>query len=394
MKVYAGIAQRKKRGGRRVWVARIIYTDADGIRREHTREETTKTKAREARDEMKAQYERSGGRELDARRMKFSDLADHYEKHYLKPPVYHEGRKLDGLRSYKWLRKQQAQLREHFHSKLLKDITHADLRGFRAARISQPTRADVARHREALKTDKAAELRSTRAIASVNRELALLRRMLNVAQSEGWIARNPFARGKSLISAADERKRMRILTRDEERQLLDACLATDREHLAALFIAALDTGMRRGELLTLRWSDVDMAEGAIFIRAMNTKTLTARTVYLTKRLEASLRASFEKRRLTLNPELVFGVRDAKRAFEVIRREAGLTDVRFHDLRHTAATQLVRQGIPLAEVARVLGHQDISTTYRYVNADAAMLYRAAQALNDFHQVREEIKEVIN
>jgi integrase len=65
----------------------------------------------------------------------------------------------------------------------------------------------------------------TRSIATANRDLALLRRMLNVAKREGWIISNPFNMGESLISVADEKKRERILTRPEESSLLDACNA-------------------------------------------------------------------------------------------------------------------------------------------------------------------------
>jgi integrase len=72
----------------------------------------------------------------------------------------------------------------------------------------------------------------------------MLRRMLNVAQREGWILRSPFAAGDSLISLADENKRERILTREEEIKLLAACESPQRAHLKAILICALDTGMR------------------------------------------------------------------------------------------------------------------------------------------------------
>ena len=75
----------------------------------------------------------------------------------------------------------------------------------------------------------------------------MLRRMLNVAQREGWILRNPFAAGDSLISLADENKRERILTREEEMKLLAACDTPQRAHLKGIIICAIDTGMRQGE---------------------------------------------------------------------------------------------------------------------------------------------------
>jgi len=87
---------------------------------------------------------------------------------------------------------------------------------FRDARFKAPTRGDIARHERELKKDPEPELRVTRTIAAVNRELERLRHMLNVAQREGWIIRNPLHGGDPLISKADERKRQRILTREEE----------------------------------------------------------------------------------------------------------------------------------------------------------------------------------
>jgi integrase len=76
--------------------------------------------------------------------------------------------------------------------------------------------------------------------------------------------------------------------------------------------------------------------------------------------------------------LVFGILDnVKRSFTAARSKAGLNDLRFHDLRHTAATRLVGAHIPLSEVGRVLGHSQASTTYRYVNANVETAKRPRQ-----------------
>ena len=99
----------------------------------------------------------------------------------------------------------------------------------------------------------------------------MLRRLLNVAQREGWILRNPFAAGDSLISLADENKRERILTREEEIKLLSACDIPQRAHLKAILICALDTGMRQGEIFPGRWRNVDFENGLLKIQAFHTK---------------------------------------------------------------------------------------------------------------------------
>jgi integrase len=211
--------------------------------------------------------------------------------------------------------------------------------------------------------------------------------MFNVAQREGWILRNPFNTGDTLISKADERKRERILTREEEEKLLAACSGV-RAHLLPIVICALDTGMRQGEIFKLQWSDVDLDNRLINVRAFNTKTMRERQVAITGRLARELQALFDLS--TKEPEsLVFGVYDnVKKAFSTARRLAGLPDVRFHDLRHTHATRLVSAHMPLSEVGRVLGHTQPITTYRYVNANVETAQRAAAILDAFNQPKQE------
>ena len=194
--------------------------------------------------------------------------------------------------------------------------------------------------------------------------------------------RNPFNAGDSLISIADERQRERILTIEEERRLLAACDRPRYRHLIPLIICALDTGMRRGEMLKLRWADVDFEKRLISVRAFNTKTMRQRQVAMTNRLAAAL-----SQITASNPaatDLVFGIRNTmKNGFITVRHAAGLDDVRFHDLRHTAATRLVRGRMPLAEVGRILGHTQPQTTYRYINADESTARRAASILDRIH-----------
>ena len=86
----------------------------------------------------------------------------------------------------------------------------------------------------------------------------------------------------------------------------------------------------------------------------------------------------------------FGIRDdVKHSFDTVRR-AGLGDLRFHDLRHTAATRLVGLHIPLSEVGRVLGHTQANTTYRYVNANIETARRASAALDAFNAEDETLQ----
>jgi len=377
MEVKGSIFKRKD-GSKITWWARVRYVDPEtGKVKDLQRRATSKTNAGDERDKLLNDIKATAGRSVGSERMTFGELCTYYENHYAKEAEYVEGRKIAGLRSLATVKGQIQTLKDYFGERPIRSLTYANIRQFRSARFKAKTRSGT-----------------QRSIASVNRELALLRRMLNVATSEGWLIKNPFTQGASLISNADEKKRERIITREEEKALLAACSAPKRGHLRPIIIAALDTGCRLGELLKLRWENVDLESGQIHLIAFNTKTAKPRTVAMTARLRAELeqlkaQAPPEPTRLKTFAEsegsgLVFGVKNnVKRAFEGARKDAGLPDLRFHDLRHSAATRLVQAHIPLSEVGRVLGHSVANTTYRYVNADLETAQRAATALDNFH-----------
>jgi integrase len=315
MKARTGsIVKRKPRtkGANATWWARVTYTDPKtGKRHDFQRRGESKAHARDLLQALLREIDATEGQGPLTERNTFAELCDYFEKHYVKTAEYVDGRKVAGVRSLGTAKGQLKVLRDYFGSCRLRSITHGDVRQFRASRLAQETRT-----------------KTQRTIASVNRELSMLRRMLNVAQREGWILRNPFAAGDSLISQADENKRERILTREEEVKLLAACEPPQRAHLKAILICALDTGMRQGEIFSLRWRDVDIENGLLNIQAFHTKTMKQRQVAITTRLKLEL----ERLRADApdNPDgLVFGIIDnVKRSFTAARSKAGLNDVRF------------------------------------------------------------------
>src|SRR5207244_376288 len=181
-----------------------------------------------------------------------------------------------------------------------------------------------------------------------------------------------------------ERERERILTKEEEARLLAACGCDREKRLRPLVIAALDTGCRCGELIKLAWSDVDLERGIITIQAFNSKTMRERIVGITPRLRATLMEICPRRP---KPEdAVFGLTQhawfsKKHAWTTARRIAGLEDVRFHDLRHTAASRLARK-MSLSHVGKLLGHREPRTTWRYANTDESMVADAVAILHAF------------
>lgn len=353
---------RERRGG---IFARITYTDETGKRHEEERRANNRTHAKEIIKQLLCELDDHGEQSLDAARMTFSDLSDYYKKHYLKPAEYIDGRKVAGQRSYRSRQSLLEYLKSYFGQRKLRSITHGSIEKYRAERLLSVTVRG-----------------SQRSITSVNRELQLMRRMFNIAQREGWLIKNPFAQSGSLISIADEHKRERIITREEEARLLAACIGK-RTHIRPIIICALDTGMRQGEILKLKWGDIDFQERVLTVQAFNTKTLRERQVAISDRLSRELTILFESSSKYLDG-LVFGItNNFKRSYNTARKIAGLLDVRFHDLRHTHATRLVAAHMPLPEVGRVLGHTQVNTTFRYVNANIETARRAAALVDKFN-----------
>ena len=380
MAKYRGVFKRGE-GKKATWWARFTFVDETGKKRDLQRRAESQLHAKEIRQQLENDYQIDGGRSLIASVKTFRELADYYEKNFLKPPIYHKDslRKIEGLRSWKTPLGQLNRFRGYFNDIKLKSITYSRILAYRNMRLQAVSEV----------TGKPLS------IATVNRELTLLRRMLNIALRENWITRNPFNAGESLVSIAGEIKRDRILTVTEEKRLLDACYGR-RDHLRLVIMIALDTGMRRGEILHLSWQDIDFDKKQIIVLAENTKTATQRKVPLTKRvfnelnkLKAFLSGKSDPLsklpvfyNIRLSPDVHIAYKDIKHSFASARIEAGLENVRFHDLRHTAATRLIRSGLSVQEVGKVLGHTQAQTTYRYINVDDQSLHQAASAMDNY------------
>jgi integrase len=358
---------------RKTWYARLTYTDGNGERRNVKQRAANKTQAEEELKKLVQTLDGDGVNAFATEKLTLKNLCDFFKTHYCKPAEYVTGRKVGGLRSHVQVNGYLKVFRERLGHRALKSITYEDLRSFRAERLRSKTHQG-----------------DQRSIATVNREMAYLRRLLNIAERNSWISRNPFKLGDPLINVADESKRERILSREEEIKLLAACTGR-RAHLRPIVIGGLDTGCRMGELLKMKWGDINFDEGVITIRAFNTKTMRERQVSMTTRLRLeleSLRKGSEGA-----DSLVFGIkREVRHGFKSACEVAGLKGVTFYALRHTAATRLVSLHIPLAEVGKVLGHTTPGTTYRYyLNPNLEAVRRAAAALDSFNAEQQPAQE---
>ena len=349
--------------------ARVQWTDENGKRKQKEKRADNKSHADRLIKQMLREIDDYGTRSLEVDGLTFLDLADHYKKHHAVPAKYANGRKIEGLRSLANVKSILETLKGYFGKKRLRSITYGDIKRFKHDRLNTPTIHD-----------------KPRSVTSVHRDLAVLRNMLNVAYREGWILKNPFNAGPPLIHAAFEKKRERVISPQEEKRLLAACVGR-RAHLRPIIVMALETGMRRGEIITLTWGDIDFANKVVIVRAFNAKNQRERTMGITPLLEQELLFIYDVASCKTD-DLVFGICDNfKKAFAFVRKEAELEDVRFHDLRHTFATRLIEAAIPQAEVSRLLGHSTTMMTDRYINADLATARRAGEALSKLRAIQE-------
>lgn len=360
--------------------ARVTYRDEQGRHRDVMRLADSRSHAKELAAQMRRELKDHGSRIVDADKLKFAELASYYEEDKIQPATYHSGRKIAGLRSLHSVRYALKPLLTHFGNRLIKTITPTDVEKFKAKRLD--TKAQ--RSKEKL------------TIATVNRELALLRTIFAYARREGWLVRSPFERLRGVISTADERRRDRVLGYDEEKRLLDACDGP-RAHLRPILVCLIDTAMRKGEAIKLQWRHVDLDSRTITVTAMNSKTARERTVGMTARLHDELTRLWEMS--PKDPDVsVFGIVDTfKRAFASACRAAGVEDFRTHDCRHKCITRWVRAGLPTGEIMRLSGHSTLQAFSIYINSTPETVRRGANALDslrsDFENV-EQASDLIN
>lgn len=370
--------------------ARIQYQDDAGKLKEKLRRVTSGkiTDVWKAVRAMRDELNNHGEETLNADKMTFLQLAEEYKAAKVFPAVIKDGHKVAGLKSHKPVETYVKIASGHFGKKFIRSIKPRDIENFRNVRLKTPVEIEIKKKIKELnpktkrqKTKITKEKRVTeRKLSSVNREMATLRRMLNFAVNEGWLITNPFQKTDKVISNASEKARERVLEYDEEIRLLGEC-KEGREHIKPILICALDTAMRPEEVYKLMWSDVDLTNGIITIRAENTKTETERIVGITPRLKIELERLWQQSPQELD-FTVFGVKSIKTAFKTACRKAQINNFRFRDCRHTATTRMVNSGMPQAEIMKTTGHTQLKTFLRYVNLTPESVSDSAKNFGDF------------
>ncbi len=216
--------------------------------------------------------------------------------------------------------------------------------------------------------------------STIEREIDLLRRAFNLAVREWeWCSDNPVSR---ITRERFNNQIDRWLSPEEEKRLQTEC----QEWLREIVVFALNTGMRQGEILDLKWPSVDLFRKTATI--MRSKNGERRTIPLNQAALEVLKSKAKVRHI--KSDYVFSSgngtriieRNLQRAFGKALEKAEIQDFRFHDLRHTFATRLVQSGIDLYTVAKLLGHKDIRMTQRYAHHCPESLRSGVEVLQKF------------
>lgn len=214
--------------------------------------------------------------------------------------------------------------------------------------------------------------------ATVRKEANVLKHMLSLAVEWELI---PWSPAQSIKLPKPPAGRVRYAQPTELRALFDACPPWLRPVMAL----GVTTGMRRSEILKLRWLDVDLAHNRIMLP--QTKNGEGRIVYLNRGAVSALRA------LPFGPETkatdkLFPDKSPEQVSMAFKRacsDSGLLDFHFHDLRHTAASWLRMQGADIHTVALLLGHKDLRMAARYQHLSPAFLSEAVGRLDSIFEL---------
>jgi len=301
----------------------------------------------------KRKVEIAEGKFLDKKKqpkVKFDDFADEYLERHCK------------LNNKSWFKSDYFNLKglkKYFGSRYLNEVTPGSIEDYMKERTKTVSKS------------------------TVNRILSTLKSMYNYAIREKKAVENPVTEVKFFKVP---KRRLRFLEKEEICKLLatiDQLILTNKHnqytHLKPIVIVALHTGMRKGEILGLKWHDIDIKRGIIHLH--NTKNGENREVPMNTLVQKTIIGVLK------NPESQYifcdkggkPYGDIKKSFFTALKNTGIINFRFHDLRHTFASQLVMAGVDLNTVRELLGHKSIETTLIYAHLSPEHKKRAVDIL---------------
>ncbi len=338
------------------------------------------TETREKLEERRRQA-RSGVNISLAQRKKFTlgQLKEEYEKVEKGKPYFEKSRK--------------------YYLKILQDFFEKD------KKLYQITPLDIEKFKTKRKDTKTQHGKE-RSDISVNRELQTFRRILNKAVEWGWLEKNPFERfkrpdGKSSLFYQENNDRIRYLTEDEIKRLLNV----SPPHLRNIIKAAIFTGLRVGDILRLKWIQVNLSK-AILVFNEQKKNNRERVKFLNQDMvnllleikQDNLLAGIEPEYIFLGPKSkgkpAKPLKSVSTAFNTALKKAGIRDFHFHDLRHTSASHLIMRGASMKAVQEHLNHSSPTMTNRYAHISEKFQREQIELLNGLCDLESSKKLVRN
>lgn len=213
--------------------------------------------------------------------------------------------------------------------------------------------------------------------ASVNHYLTVLQKMYNIAINNEWTDKNPVKKGAKFPK---RNYVVRYLTKEEERKIFEACPG----HFKPVVEFALNTGLRLSNIINLKKENIDFNIRQIIIT--ENKGNKFGVVYMNEKVTEILKSATTGGggHIFLNPNTgrPYSKSAVHRLWTKIKKEAGVENFRFHDLRHTVATRLVEKGVPVPVVKELMWHSNVETTMRYVHAVAEQIKGAMSVLDSY------------
>ena len=213
--------------------------------------------------------------------------------------------------------------------------------------------------------------------STINKKLNVLKAMFSKAVDWDMVEEETLKRVRK-IKLLPEDSRLRFISAEECKELINAC----ESHLKPIVITALNTGMRKEEILSLKWDKhIDLKHG--FIMLDKTKNGERREIPINDTLGSVLQnitRRLDAPYVFYAPKTGKRYKSIKRSFATALRRSKIQDFHFHDCRHTFASQLVMAGVDITTVSRLLGHKSLKMTLRYSHLAPAHLKNAVNILD--------------
>jgi integrase len=306
----------------------------------------------------------------ESKKRTFSDTIDHYLKTVV-PIRYANGRYKNSIICH------LVYWKHHLGPYTLADVTPAKIAELRDTLLVAPINDSNGN----TVIDKNGKPKRNKSPATVVRYLASLSTFYSTVVNEwGWVDQNPV---KKVKRPTEPRGRVRFLSDDERSTLLKACRHSKNKYLYPIVVLALSTGARQGEILSIKWDQVDFERSSI--RLDQTKNNERRALPLVGHAHDVVKELYNDGIPANN--LVFPRPDGKKPVYIVNDwekaliDSGIKNFRFHDLRHCAASYLAMNGATLAEISEILGHKTLQMVKRYAHLSEQHTSQVVSKMND-------------